>query len=138
MKIQNLLVLATTLTLVACGGEGITNSGGGATRAPDTNDNTPSRIASDCLAIVDEGQTVKPSGPVEGNHNFRITNNCSYTVNARLYSVGYVGTTVSALAAGGSAIDDFFILPGQPLGFACRAPFQPQVSLAGGLSRQCL
>lgn len=132
---RHLAVLALGILLVGCGGGSSpgTDTGGGSSAC---GANSQSSDVSDCVGLTNLGQTMKNGQPVEGNNDFRLFNTAPFAVNARLYSAGYVGTTVSRLAAGASSVDDFFISLGPPSVFACRAPLTPSVS-AGGTNKRC-
>ena len=95
-------------------------------------------MASSCLLISVQGNTIKDGQRVPGYHNFSVSNNCQFEINARLYSGGFIGEKTSTLAPGEQAVHEFFITSGQPRGLACIAPLQPQISLANGLATNCL
>lgn len=94
--------------------------------------------ASNCISLLADSQTFNNGSPVSETHNFSITNNCRFDINALLYSGGHVGEGVYALSSGASILSEFSIATGQPRGFACRAPLQPQVSVSKGVSKRCL
>lgn len=123
-----LSIASLGLILSACGGGGSSSSGGGSSGGGGGGGN----VATSCVTVTDLGPT-----PVAGNNNFRLTNTCNFTVNARQYSVGFVGTTTTKLAPGASAVDDFFVTPGTPQVFACKDPSQPVITLGGGVTTTC-
>ena len=121
-----LSIASIGMILSACGGSGGGSSSSGGSSAGGGN------VATSCVTVTDLGPT-----PVAGNNNFRLTNTCNFSVNARQYSVGYVGTTTSKLAPGASVVDDFFVTPGTPQVYACKDPSLPVKTLAGDVTTTC-
>ncbi len=134
-------IMLTSVLITSCGGGSASNAdsgaGSGANPGTDAGNQSLNAVASDCITMVDEGDTIKNGQVVDGNRNIRVTNHCDYAVNVKLYSAGYVGTTTSRLVPGGSVVDDFFVTPGEPRAFACRAPLVPAIP-PGAASQTCI
>lgn len=139
MNKMNTLVILMTMLLVGCDSHD-SRSLSGSNAASTGRASSAEQVldSSRCVSLLVDSQTLSKGVPVIETHNFKVTNNCQFSVNARLYNGGYVNTDVSALAPGERALSTFSIAAGQPRGFACRAPLQPQVSLSNGLSKRCL